>query len=198
MPVPKREIGREHDRLLLVAARHDLNARVGGVRIVGEVADLVDAEKLRTQVVLEPPVERTIRLLAVEIEQEVGGRREQRRVAVQNRLMHGVLRDHRLAQALGADEHEILGAAEEVEREHLLDERAVEGFGPAPLEVGHGLEAAEPRAFEAALEAAVRGPRARWWPGASRRATGGQRSFAARASRSFRSSALRVRPRRRS
>lgn len=34
--------------------------------------------------------------------------------------MHGVLGDHGLAQALGADEDEILRAAEEVEAEDAL------------------------------------------------------------------------------
>ena len=47
VPVAEGEIGREHDRLLLVAARDDLEEEVGGVRVVGEVADLVDGQHVR-------------------------------------------------------------------------------------------------------------------------------------------------------
>ena len=61
-----------------------------------------------------------------------------------------------LPRPLGADEDEILGAAEEVEAEDALDERPIDRLGPVPLEIGDRLEAAEARAFEAAFEAAAR------------------------------------------
>jgi hypothetical protein len=104
----------------------------------------------------EPPVEAAGGLLPVEIEQEIGGGGEERRVAVENGLVDGILRDHRLAQALRADEDEILDVAEEIEAEDALDQRPVDRLRPGPVEIGHGLEAAEAGALEAAFEAPAR------------------------------------------
>jgi hypothetical protein len=45
-----------------------LKEPVGGVRVIGEIADLVDAEELRPGVVAQPPVEAASGLLAIEVE----------------------------------------------------------------------------------------------------------------------------------
>ena len=57
------QIGGQHDRPPLVATADDLEEQVGGVIVVGEIADLVDAEHVRARVVLKPPLERARRLL---------------------------------------------------------------------------------------------------------------------------------------
>src|SRR5439155_13811090 len=44
---------------------------------------------------------------------------------------------------------------EEVEAQHGLDGGAVEALGPGPIELGHGDEAADARAGEAAFETAA-------------------------------------------
>jgi hypothetical protein len=75
-------------------------------------------------------------------------------VAVQDRLVDEILGDHRLAEPLCADEDETLGVGEKVEGEDTLDEGPVDLLGPVPLEIGDGLEAAQPGALEAALQAA--------------------------------------------
>jgi len=56
---------------------------------------------------------------------------------------------------LVGDEHYVVGLLQEVEAEGRLDSIAVDALGPSPVEVGHGLEAAEAAATEAALEAAT-------------------------------------------
>ena len=59
MPVAEGEVRGQYDRLLLVAARDDLEEQVRGVGVVGQVADLIDAQELRPRVVAEPSVEAT-------------------------------------------------------------------------------------------------------------------------------------------
>src|SRR5579872_2038429 len=87
--------------------------------------------------------------------QHVGGGGEARGVAAQHRLMQQVLGDHALAEAVGTDDHEVGGLLEEAEGEELIEERAIELFGPLVVEVGHGLEGAEARVVHPALEAAL-------------------------------------------
>src|SRR5439155_1105940 len=89
------------------------------------------------------------------------GRDEEDGVAGAHGLVADVLRDHGLAEALVGDKDDVAGFGEEVEAERGLDGLAVDPFRPRPVEVGHGLEAPEARAGEAALEAAaVAAPRA--------------------------------------
>jgi hypothetical protein len=152
VPIAEGEIRRQHDRLLLVAARDDLKEQIGGVRVVAEIPDLVDGQHLRARVVTQPSFEAPRRLLGIEIEEEIGGRREEGRVALQNGLVDEVLGNERFAEALRADQDDVFGLGQEVEAEQALDERAIEGLGPVPFEVGDRLEAAETRALEAALE----------------------------------------------
>ena len=59
---------------MLVAPADDLEEEIGGVRIVGEVANLVDGEQGGASVVAEPAFEGAGGLLAIEIEQQVRGR----------------------------------------------------------------------------------------------------------------------------
>jgi hypothetical protein len=51
VPVAESEIGRQDDRLLVVALGDDLKEPVGGMGVVGEVAELVDAQELGPTVV---------------------------------------------------------------------------------------------------------------------------------------------------
>ena len=66
VPVAEGDVRGEDDRLLLVAARDDLEEQVRGVGIVGQVADLIDAQELRPGVVTETLVEGAGGLLAIE------------------------------------------------------------------------------------------------------------------------------------
>ena len=70
-------------------------------------------------------------------------------------LVGDVLGDHRLAEPLGRDEHDVAARLEEVEAEGGLDEAAVDLRGPVPVEVGHRLEPLEAASGHAPLEAAA-------------------------------------------
>src|SRR5439155_586899 len=59
----------------------DLEEEVGGARVVGEIADLVDDEESTRGVVVEPPAEPARRLLRAQIEEEFGGGLEEYVVA---------------------------------------------------------------------------------------------------------------------
>ena len=104
---------------------------------------------------MEPTREAAGGLLAAEIEEELGGGREQHVVPGQHRLVGDVLGDHRLAEALGRDEDEVVAGGEEVEVERRLDGGAVNPGRPGPVEGVYRGEAADPTAEETALEAAA-------------------------------------------
>ena len=54
--------------------------------------------------------------------------------------MQQVLRDHGLAESVGADEHDVGGLLEEVEGEEFLEKLAIDFFRPSVVEVGDGFE----------------------------------------------------------
>ena len=54
--------------------------------------------------------------------------------------MTDVLSDHRLAQAVAADQDEVAAFGKEVQRQSALDDVAFDFGGPGPFEVGHGFE----------------------------------------------------------
>ena len=57
VPLLEGQIRGDDDRFLLVAAAHELKEEVGGVRIVGQVADLIEGEERRARVGAEPAFE---------------------------------------------------------------------------------------------------------------------------------------------
>ena len=76
---------------MFIAAADDLEEEVGGVRIVGEVANLVNREQRGPRVVAEAALEGAGGLLTIEIEQQVRGGDEARGVAGQDDLVDDVL-----------------------------------------------------------------------------------------------------------
>ncbi len=122
--------------------------------VVGEVADLVDAQELWLGVVGEtaPPQFWGIDLQVVE---DLGGGAEEDGEAVEDGLVGDVLGDHGLAQSVGAEQDEVVALADEIEGERALEGFAVDALGPVPVEIGHGLEATQAGALEATFEAAA-------------------------------------------
>jgi hypothetical protein len=154
-PVCKGEVGGEHEALLLVAPADDLEEQVSVPVVEGEIADLVEDEEADLRVVLQATIESAGGLLRAEVEQELRGGDEEDGVSLQDGLVRDVLRDHRLAEALWCDEHDVARLGEEVDRERALDDVALDLGRPAVVEVGHGLEATEMAVGEAALQTAA-------------------------------------------
>jgi hypothetical protein len=86
--------------------------------------------------------------------QHVGGEREAGGMPVQHGLVEDVFHQHRLAEAIRADQDDIGGFADEAEGEDFLDERPIALGGPRPVEVGDWLEDADACILEPPLEAA--------------------------------------------
>jgi hypothetical protein len=53
-PVGEGQVGREHKTFPFIPAADDLEEEVGRARIVGEVANLIEAEQAARRVVVEP------------------------------------------------------------------------------------------------------------------------------------------------
>jgi hypothetical protein len=67
-----------------------------------------------------------------------------------------VLGNHRLAEALGRDQDDIMSGGEEVEAQHGLDSGLVDPLGPGPVEFVHRGEAADAAAEQATLQTPAR------------------------------------------
>src|SRR2546422_7680407 len=80
-PLAERQVGGEHEALAFVAAADDLKEEVGGPRVVGQVADLVDDEEGALAVVVQPAGQAARRLLTAEVEEELGSGGEEHVVA---------------------------------------------------------------------------------------------------------------------
>ena len=152
VPLLEGQIRRDEDGFLLVATADNLKEEIGGVGVVGQIADFVDGEQVRPGIGAEATFERARRVPAVEIEHEIGRREKAGGVAGQDRLVDEVLREHRLAEPLRTDEDDILALGQEVEREDSLKPRAMELFGP--VLVRHRFETTEARGSEPAFDAA--------------------------------------------
>jgi hypothetical protein len=155
-PVAEWQVCGEHETAFFVTAGDDLEEEIGGARVVGEMPDLVDQEQTAGGVVGEAPRKGAGGLLSTEVEQELGGGGEEHVGAGEDGGVRDVLGNHRFAQALRRDQHDIARVNEGVEPEHGLDGGAVDPLGPGPVEVAHGGEAADAAAGETALEAAAR------------------------------------------
>ena len=128
---------------LFIAAAHDLEEEIRVAVVVREVPELIDDHEGSPAVVAEPGIESTGRVLAGEIEKELGGGEEEYGVSLQDRFVSDVLRDHGLAQALRCDQDNVAILLKEVESQSGLDGVAIDLAGPGPVEVGDSLEASD-------------------------------------------------------
>jgi hypothetical protein len=149
-------VGAEQNGLLrVVAAGDDLEEKVGVAAVVGEVADLVDAEQVGHGVAMEASGERDGGLLRGEIGEHVAGGGEADGVAADDSLMGDVFEDHGFADAVGTDEDSVVAGLDEAEGEELVDGFAIDLLGPSPVEVGHRLEGGDAGIAETAFQAAL-------------------------------------------
>ena len=120
-PLVEREVCREHETPALIASADNLEQQVSVSGVVGEVPELVDAEQRTRGVVAKLSVEGARRFLRAEIEEQLRRADEQCAVTGEQCSVDDVLRDHRLAEALGCDEHDVASVGEEVEPHHRVD-----------------------------------------------------------------------------
>ena len=155
VPLLEEQIGRNDDRALFVASTDDLKQEVGRVGVIGQIADLIDRQDLRTRVGAQPPFEGAGGVLAIQIQQQVRGGDEERGVAGEDRLVQQVFRQHGFAEPLRSDQDDILSLGDEVEREDPVDGGPVQVLGPGPVEVREGFEAPEPGRLQLPLKASA-------------------------------------------
>src|SRR6516165_3457263 len=120
-----------------------------------KVAELVDNQHGGLEVAEEFALEPNGGLGRCQGIDDVHGGSEQHRVSLQ---AGGVAESNRqmcLAEADVADQDDVGLGCDEGQTEQVLDLRAVDFFGPVPLEVIEGFEHREARVLDASLDAAV-------------------------------------------
>src|SRR4051794_25143430 len=76
-------------------------------------------------------------------------------MALDQGLVGDVLCQHRLADAVRADQHDVGGLAKELERHQRIDAEAIAALGPIPVEVAERLEATDMSRAQPSLQAAA-------------------------------------------
>jgi hypothetical protein len=89
--------------------------RSGGARVVGQIANFVHAEQAAGGVVVEPTCQAAGRLLAAEVEQELGGGGEEHVGPGEHGGVGDVLGNHRFSQTLRRHQGHVARVGEEVE-----------------------------------------------------------------------------------
>jgi hypothetical protein len=123
-------------------------------RVVGEVADLVDAEDGGLDVGAEASRARGRGLLPGKVSEQVARAAHEDLVASMEGAAREVFEEHRLGHTVGADDDDVRAFGDVAVREDILHQRAVDLLRPAPVEVAHGLEGTEAGDAGPVLEAA--------------------------------------------
>ena len=119
-PAAELHVGGEHYAPPLVAVRYDLVEQPGAVHVEGHVAELVEHEQPRPGDVGQQPVEGALALGLAELQHELRRLAEPHRVARARRHDAERGRHVGLAAPRLAVEDEVLGGADERERQHVL------------------------------------------------------------------------------
>src|SRR5262249_61192353 len=133
----------------------DLEQQVGAMLVDGEVAELIDDQHGGLEVTAELVLEAAGRLRGRQRVDDVDGGGEEHGVSTNAGGMAKRNGDVRLAEADGADEDDVGLTFNEGQPEQVLDLRAVDLLGPAPLKILERLEHGEARVFDAPLDGAV-------------------------------------------
>lgn len=149
----RRLVGGEEDRApAQVAVVDDVEQHVGGVGPIGEVADLVDDEDVRMDVLGERLPQAAIAAGGGEIVDELGGGGEERRGAVLDGAVGDRDREMRLPAAGLAHEDQIAPLGDELGAEVGAEELQAHGRLERKVEVIDGLEEREVRVVDGASE----------------------------------------------
>ena len=133
---------------------------------VGQVSDLVDHQQVLAGIEAQLALEQGVAVEGGEFTEHAGGGGEAHGVALEDGAMGDIGGDGRLSDAVGTDQDDVGGLAQEVEAHEVLDGHPVAAPGPRPVEVGERLELSEAGVGEAPLEAA--GPPLVFFPGDQR------------------------------
>jgi len=155
LPLGEGAVGGDQRALVLIAARDQFEHQVGVSVGVRQVPDLVDRQELRTGIVVQAATQRGIAVQGSKVAEELARGGEQRGLTGDQRLMRDVLRQHGFPGAVLADQDDIGGILEEVERHQGLDGGAVAALRPVPVEVAERFEAADLRRLQPPLQTAA-------------------------------------------
>src|SRR5271163_168628 len=155
-PLREWAVGGDQRALVLIATRNQFEHQIGVAVRVGQIAHFVDHQQLRPGVMAQTAAEVGIAVERAEISKQLARAGEQHGVAMNQRLMGDILRQRRFANAIRADQDDVCGLAEEVERHQRLDGGPVAALGPAPIEVAEWLEATDMGGPQSPLQAAAR------------------------------------------
>ena len=154
-PLCEGAVGCHHGALVFITPADEFEQQVGMAVGVGQVANLVDDQQAGACVMVQAPSQRGIAVEGGEVAQQLAGAGEQHGVAVDQRLIGDVAGKRRFADAVWADQNDVGGVLEEVERHQGFEGGAVAALGPVPVEVADRFEAADTSLTQAALQAAA-------------------------------------------
>ena len=154
-PVLERTVARHDGRARLVAAHDDFEQILAGVLRQGAQAHVVDDEQVALEVGLQDPVP----LLEGVLGEEVAHQIEDGAVADGEALLDGLVADGLgqvgLAGAGRPDEEHVVFGADKVAGRQLVDRLAGDRGIEAPIKLVQGLERAEVRGLDPALDLAL-------------------------------------------
>src|SRR6202049_3129257 len=154
-PVFVSAVGGDHHRCTLVALADDLEQQVCAVLVDRKVTELIDNQHGGLQVAVELALEAAGGRCRCQGVDNVDGRGEEHRVSMQAGGVAKSDRQVRLAEADVAYQDDVGLGCDEGQTEQVLDLRAVDLFGPTPLEVIEGFDHGEARVPDPPLDAAV-------------------------------------------
>ena len=154
-PLAVDRVRRDQRGAALVAVAQDLEQAVGAGLVDGQVAELVDAQHLGFDVVIQCALDTAPGLRAGKRVDDVDGARKQHRVPVQAGSMTQRRHQVALAQTSGGDEDHVGMLGDEVQVKEVLYLQPVDLGGPVPVELVQRLAHREAGVLDAPLHAAV-------------------------------------------
>src|SRR5829696_2291894 len=136
-------------------AADDVVQQIGGLATARQIADLVEDQKGGRRVLAQASLEGGQRLLLEQVREGGGKRREAHGVAALEGEQSEILGEHRLADAAGASEQNVVPLGDKVERGQLVNELALDRALVVPVEAVERLEGAEGRRLRPRGEVAV-------------------------------------------
>ncbi len=152
VPFLENSVGGDDQRFAFITAIDYFKEDVGGLVVIGQVPDFVNAEKSHVGITTEfasAPFD----ALGLEIFEDRWGGAEQHRVPGEHGRMAYVFGDQGFSQAVTADQHQIACLLQEVQAEGAFNDIAIDLGRPVPLEVGQEFKAFDGRQAQSPFQA---------------------------------------------